>query len=77
MTDTQVRSRILRRIQKLSSDKLREIEDFVAKLESPTSKKGKNLSFAGAWKDIEETTFNDFTDKLIEKRQQNRRRINE
>jgi hypothetical protein len=36
---------------------------------SPTNKKGKNISFAGAWKDIEETTFNDFTDKLIEKRQ--------
>jgi len=37
----------------------------------------KTLSFAGAWKDIDESVFDDFTEKLIRNRQKNRPRIDE
>ncbi|MFW5983560.1 MAG: hypothetical protein ACOCQ4_03600 [bacterium] len=77
MIDPQIRSRILRKIQRIPSNRLKEIEDFVSRLESSTNKKERNLSFAGAWKNIDDSAFEVLTDNLIEKRQRNKRRTNE
>lgn len=77
MIDTQIRSRILRKIQRIPSNRLKEIDDFVSRLESSTNKKERNLSFAGVWKNIDDRVFEDLTGDLIKKRQQNKRRINE
>lgn len=77
LKDTQIRSKILRKIQRIPFDRLKEIVDFVSKLESPTNKKEINLSYAGAWKNIGDDTFESLTDDLIKRRRHNKRRVNE
>lgn len=77
ITDTQRRNQILRKINRIPTDKLKELDDFVSKLEQGIIQKSKTLSFAGAWSDIDDTVFNDLTHDLISNRQRNRRRIDE
>lgn len=76
--DTQIRTKILSRIKKIPSNKLKELDDFITKIEaSSVKKKNKSLSFAGAWENIDSKVFTDFTENLIENRQKNKRRFNE
>ena len=77
ITDNQRRNQILRRISKIPKDKLKELDDCVSRLEQEIGKKSANLSFAGAWKDIDDAAFDDLTTDLISNRQKNRRRIDE
>jgi hypothetical protein len=37
------------------------LEEFVAKLEQEGSQKSRTLLFAGAWNDIDDSTFDDLT----------------
>jgi hypothetical protein len=74
ITDTQKRSQLIRRIQRIPSNKLNELDQLISKLEASTSRKDKNLTYAGAWKDIDQETFDNLTVNLVEKRQRNRRR---
>lgn len=76
-TETKIRSQILKRIQRIPSDRLNELNDFVSKLERTTGKKDRILSFAGAWENMESSIFDEFTANLISNRQKNRSRINE
>ena len=48
MTATQIRSQLIRRIQRIPSNKLIELDEMVSRLEQTPSNKDKNLSFAGA-----------------------------
>jgi hypothetical protein len=48
ITDTQIKSQLIRRIQRIPSNKLKELSELVVKLEITSSNKDKNLSFAGA-----------------------------
>ena len=75
ITDTQRRNQILRRISRIPKDRLKELDDYVSKLEQEKNNKKKTLSFAGAWQDIDNSVFDDLTDNLINNRQKNRRRI--
>jgi hypothetical protein len=77
VTDTQIRNQILRKINRIPTDKLKELDDFVSKLDQGIIQQPKALSFAGAWSDIDDTVFNDLTNDLISNRQRNRRRIGE
>ncbi len=77
ISDTQRRNQILRRINKIPEEKLGELDDFVSKLEKDISKKTKTLSYAGIWKDIDESTFQSLTKDLIQNRQRNRNKIDE
>lgn len=77
MTDTQRRQQILKKIYRVSSDKLEELDDFVSKLELNTNKKDQTMSFAGTWQDIDDSAFKELTDNLINNRQRNKRRDNE
>jgi hypothetical protein len=77
ITDTQRRNQILRKINRIPTDKLKELDDFVSKIDQGIFQKSKILSFAGAWHDIDDTVFNDLTNDLISNRQRNRRRIGE
>jgi len=77
ISDTQIRDQLIRRIQRIRADKLRQLEEYAAKLEENINNKEKILSFAGAWEDIDDDLINDFTDKLITRRQSNKRRIDE
>jgi len=77
ITDKQRKNQILRRIQKLPPDKLKELHEFMDQLEQETPKKRKVLSYAGAWSDMNESAFNDLTKNLISSRQKNKRRFEE
>jgi hypothetical protein len=74
ITETQIRSQLIRRIQRIPSSKLNELSELVSKLELTSSNKDKNLSFAGAWTNIDSDTFNNLTENLIDNRQRNKRR---
>ena len=75
ITDTQRRNQILRRISRIPKDKLKELDDYVSKLEQNSHNKKRTLSFAGAWQDIDNSVLDDLTNNLINNRQKNRRRI--
>ena len=77
ITDTQRRTQILRKVNRIPVDKLKELDDFVSKLEGGVVRKSKILSFAGSWKNIDDAVFNALTNDLISHRQRNRRRIDE
>ncbi len=77
ISDTQIRDQLIRRINRIRADKLRQLDDYAAKLEESINNKEKILSFAGAWENIDDDLFYDFTDKLIDRRQRNKRRIDE
>ncbi len=77
LTSNKIRSQILRKIQKIPSNKLGELNDFVTKLEETADRKDKILSFAGAWENIEENIFHELTGNLISNRQKNQRRADE
>lgn len=77
VTDKQIRNQILRRISKFSSDKLKELDEYISKLDQGTSKRNKTMSYAGAWKDIDDSVFEDFTTNLISNRHKNRQRIDD
>jgi hypothetical protein len=64
ITETQIRSQLIRRIQRIPSSKLNELSEFVTKIELTASKKDKNLSFAGSWTNIDSDTFNNLTEKF-------------
>jgi hypothetical protein len=74
ITETQIRSQLIRRIQRIPSSKLNELSELVSKLELSSSNKDRNLSFAGAWINIDSDPFNSLTENLIENRQRNKRR---
>lgn len=77
ITDRQIRNKILRKIRRIPSDKLKDLDDFISKLGEKSEDKSKVLSYAGSWRDIDDSTFQDFTDNLIRNRQRNKRRIDE
>lgn len=77
ITDTQKRNLILRRINRIPVEKLEELDNYISKLEQIDSNTKKTKSFAGAWKDIDESVFEEFTDNLISNRQKSKRRIDE
>jgi len=49
----------------------------ITNLEQDKNIKKKTLSFAGAWKDIDDSVFDDLTKNLINNRRKNRKRIDE
>lgn len=73
ITETQIRSQLIRRIQRIPASKLNELSELVTKIELTASKKDKNLSFAGSWTNIDSDTFNNLTENLIDNRQRNKR----
>jgi hypothetical protein len=76
-TETQIRNQILRRIQRIPGDKLKDLSEYVAKLEQNKNKKEKILSYAGVWENMEDSAFEELTDKLISRRERNKRRSDE
>ena len=77
ITDTQKRQQILRKIFRIPSEKLNELDDFISKFEQETNKKTKTSSFAGAWQNIDDSILSELTENLISNRQKNKRRIYE
>lgn len=76
-TEIQIRSQILKKIRKIPSSKLQELNEFVSKLERTTSEKDRILSFAGAWENLDPAILEELTENLITNRKKNRSRIDE
>jgi hypothetical protein len=70
-----LRNSLIRKLQKLSTDKLTEINNLLSKIESQLKSKDKTLKLAGKWKDLDDSFFNEMTDKLHDNRA-NDRQIN-
>ena len=49
-----LKDKIIRRIDELSPEKLKEVDQFIDHLENHRNSKQKILSFSGAWKDLNE-----------------------
>ena len=77
ITDKQRKNQILRKIQNLPPDKLKKLQEYLNKLDKETPNSMKVLSYAGAWKDMDESAFKELTDQIISRRQNNKRRFEE
>ncbi|MCF8372480.1 MAG: hypothetical protein K9H64_12700 [Bacteroidales bacterium] len=63
-TTHKVRSRIVKRLNSLSQEKLLSLEEFLDQIEPADNSIKEVLSFAGSLKDIDKEVFVDLTDKL-------------
>lgn len=70
-----LRNTLVRRLQRLSTDKLNEINNLLGKIESQLKSKEKTLKLAGTWKDLGDDFFTDLTENLHNNRA-NDRQIN-
>ncbi len=75
--DNQIRQQIFRKIRRIPSNKLNDLNDYLSKLDLSIDKSTKILSFAGSWNNVDEEAFEELTDKLISNRSKNIRRHNE
>jgi hypothetical protein len=77
IAETKIRNQILRRIERMPGEQLSKLDKFLKKLELEKSKKDRILSYAGAWKDMDDDIFREFTTEIITRRQENKRRSHE
>lgn len=77
IAETKIRNQILRRIERMPGEQLSKLDKYLKKLELEKSKKDRILSYAGAWKDIDNDIFSEFTTEIITRRQENKRRSDE
>ena len=75
MSEMQRRSKILRRISTIPAEKLNEIDEFLAQLDTTVRRENKVLAYSGSWADIDEDLYSDLTENLISNRKRNRNRI--
>lgn len=73
MLKNRLRNNLIRKIQKLSTEKLTEVDDLLNKIESQHQSREKTLSMAGRWKDFDLDLFTDFTTKLHNNRANDRK----
>ncbi len=67
-----LRNKLVRLIQRLSTDKLTEVNNILDKIEQQLKSKENTLRLAGSWKDLDTDLFSDFTDKLHSNRTSDR-----
>jgi mRNA-degrading endonuclease YafQ of YafQ-DinJ toxin-antitoxin module len=65
----------MRKVQKLSADKLTEVDNLLSKIENQFKSEEKTLKLTGSWKDLNEDPFIDLIEKLHSNRA-NDRQIN-
>jgi hypothetical protein len=63
---------LVRKLQQLSADKLSEINNLLGKIESQIKSKDKTLKLAGTWKDLDDSFYNEMTEKLHDNRANDR-----
>jgi hypothetical protein len=71
-TKNQLRNNLIRKLQRLSADKLAEINNILNTIESQLKSKEETLKFAGVWKDLDMDFFIETTEKLHENRNNDR-----
>lgn len=70
----ELRNKLIDRINKLTTDKLENVDHFIDRMEKINNKEA-ILSYAGSWEDIDEDLFNELTTDLHQKRSLERKRI--
>lgn len=70
----ELKERLKRRIDNLSEDNLNDVSQFLESLERGNNK-GKLLTFAGSWNDLDDETFSELTNRLEDRRKNNRTRF--
>lgn len=70
----ELKERLKRRIDNLAEDKLNDVSQYLESLEIGNNK-GKLLTFAGSWNDLDDETFNELTNQLEDRRKNNRTRF--
>ena len=75
ITETQRRNLLVKKLNRIPEEKLKEIEDYISTMECSSSLNAQPLSYAGAWTDIDDSLFKDFTENLAERRASGRRRV--
>jgi hypothetical protein len=68
MRQIDIKAKIIKSLQNFSNDKLEDVWNYIDHLEEENSNKKKLLSFAGTWKDIDDSLFEDLTVNLINRR---------
>jgi len=68
IAETKIRNQILRRIERMPGEQLSKLDKFLKKLELEKTKKDRILSYGGAWKDMDDDIFREFTNCLIDRR---------
>jgi hypothetical protein len=69
------RKNILAKINKMSDDKLDALLKIINSFESGKNNLKDTMSLAGSWKEIDDEIFVDFTERLVERRTANSRRL--
>lgn len=69
VADEKIRNEIKDRVEKISSDKLNSLHEYIKELEL-SKKHGKSdiLKYFGIWRDIDDELFDEFTENLPKKR---------
>lgn len=67
-----IKSRVIRKINSLSKDRLKDVDDFIDSLKP--KKKVDTMSFAGRFKDMGDDFFDELIDKLHARRRLDRNR---
>lgn len=70
--ENRLRNSLIRKLQRLSADKLSEVNDLLGKLENQLKSKDKTIKLAGTWKDLGNDFFTEMTEKLHERRANDR-----
>jgi hypothetical protein len=70
-----LRTRLMLMIQELPLNKLHELGMFLRKITGRSKSKEKTLKMAGAWNDLDEDLFLDLTERLHERRLNDRQPI--
>ena len=70
-----LKEQIIDRVRALNTEDLRSVDAFIATLETKQRTVQEILSFAGAWKDLEEEVFLDLTENLPAQRKKGEGRI--
>lgn len=73
--NNRLRNNLVRKIQRLSTDKLNEINNFINNIENKVSSKNETLKLAGTWKTFGDDIFIDLTEKLHDNRGNDRKLI--
>ena len=74
-TDNKLRNRLVRKIQRLPADKLKQVDNLLDEIEEEISAKEKILQLAGSWNDLDDELFNDLTTNLHQNRNNDRQII--
>jgi hypothetical protein len=70
--ENKLKNTLIRKIQRLSADKLTEVNSLLGKLENQFKSKEKTLKLAGSWKDLSQDFFVELTENLHTNRAKDR-----